>query len=88
MKLLIDLLGIGGNIAFAWACLPTAYKTFKAKQSIGTPIGLAWNILIACLLFYGYTLLNYTYDPLVWVCGVIEILCYSIVIYYHYLGRK
>jgi hypothetical protein len=68
--------------------VPTAIQTIRKGKSIGTPIGLAWNIWIACMFFYGYTILAYTQDPLVWVCGVIEIACYSGVIWYHYFPRQ
>lgn len=84
---MIQLLGIAGNIAFGWACIPTAWATMKAGHSIGTPIGLAWNIFLACCLFYGYTLLQYTYDPILWICGLVEITSYGIVIWFHYRPR-
>jgi hypothetical protein len=81
------LLGVTGNIAFAYACLPTAWSTWRAGKSIGTPVGLAWNILIACLLFYGYMLGRYGLDPFLLVCSATEIGAYGVVIRYHYFPR-
>ena len=88
MKWFIDLIGIAANIAFMVACLPTAVETIKTGRSIGTPIGLALNIMIACLLYYTYTFFSYAHDPLVWFSGVLEVPCYSAVIWYHYFPRK
>lgn len=87
MSLFLVVLGTLGNVAFAWACLPTAIATVRAGKSIGTPVGLAWNILIACLLFYGYMLLAYGLDPFLLACSCMETVAYGIVIWYHYLPR-
>jgi hypothetical protein len=78
------LLGVLGNLAFAYACVPTAWRTWRAKRSIGTPIGLAWNIMTACLLFYSYVLLAHGYDLLVAICGAVEVLSYLVVIWFNY----
>jgi hypothetical protein len=84
----LQILGSAGNIAFAWACVPTAWRTLRAGKSIGTPIGLAWNIWIACALFYAYTFLSYRGDILVWIGGAVEITAHSLVIWLHYFPRN
>ena len=81
------LLGVAGTLAFAWACVPTAWRTFRAGRSIGTPVGLAWNIWIACLLFYGYLIAQYGFDPFLLACTIAEVLSYSVVIWLHYFPR-
>lgn len=85
---MIWLLGILGNIAFAYACVPTAWATFKAGKSVGTPVALAWNILIACVLFYSYVLLQHGMDWLVLTCCLIELGAYGIVIWFHYFPSR
>jgi len=84
----INIIGTLGNLGFAYACLPTAWKTFKAGKSIGVPVSLAWNIWVSCLLFYSYTFLSYTDDILVWIGGMVEISSYTVVLWYHYLPRR
>ena len=48
---------------------------------------LAWNILVACLLFYGYLLLTYGVDLLVALCGGVEITAYAVVLWFNYFPR-
>lgn len=81
------IIGMLGTLAFAYACVPTAWATWKAGRSIGTPVILAWNILIACILFYAYFLLAHGLDWLVIICGLIEIAAYGVVIWYHYFPK-
>lgn len=88
MSYLVSLLGIAGNLAFAVACVPTAWRTWRAGKSIGTPVGLAWNIFVACLLFYSYTAIQYVSDPLVYIGGAVEITCYAVVLWYHYFPSR
>lgn len=88
MHFLLKLLGIAGNLLFAYACLPTAWVTWRAGRSIGTPIGLSINIWAACVTFYAYTVGTYGFDPMIWVCGGVEIAAYSVVIFYHYFPRQ
>lgn len=84
MRWLVDLCGILGTVGFGWACAPTAYRTLRARRSIGTPIDLSWNILLACFFMYAYVLMRNRFDWLVFSAGFVEVVAYSIVIYYHY----
>lgn len=81
-------LGVLSNAAWALACVPTAYKTVRAGKSVGTPIGLAWNIFIACWIFYIYITLKSGPILLVLSSGLTEIVCYGLILWYHYFPRR
>lgn len=87
MHFLLQLLGLAGTLAFVWGCVPTAWQTWRAGKSIGTPVGLAWNILIACLLFYSYTLITFGFNWIIGGCSFIEVAAYAVVLWYHYFPQ-
>jgi hypothetical protein len=87
-SVVLNGLGLIGNVAFGIACVPTAYKTVKVGKSIGTPVSLAWTLATACTCFYIYMVGTYGWNPMVWCVGLIETICYIIVLKYHYFPRS
>lgn len=85
--MILHLLGIIGNLAFGFGCVPVAWKTAVAGRSVGTPVSLAWTLVIACLAFYTYMLGTYGLDPFIAVIAIVETLSWLIVLRYHYAPR-
>lgn len=81
-------LGIIGGICFAWCGVPAAWSTFKAGRSIGTPVTVAWLILVGAVAMYLYLLATYGLNWLLTVNYSVEAASWAVVVWFHYLPRK
>lgn len=84
MGLLLNLFGLLGNVCFGSACVPTAYNTWKAGKSVGTPASLAWMLAVGCIGAYVYFVGTYGWNSLVVPLGVVETGSWLTVLRYQY----
>ena len=81
---MIELLGILGGAAFAFAAVPAAWTTFRKGQPLGTPMSIAWAVFTGCILLYSYLTLKYGFDIILLLVYGIETLSWSVLIWYNY----
>lgn len=86
--MMTKLLGLLGGICFGYCGVPTSYSTIKQGRSVGTPISIAWMILLGSIFMYSYLALMYGFDLILTVNYSIEAISWGIIVYYHYLPRK
>jgi C1A family cysteine protease len=86
--MLVKLLGIVGGICFALCGVPAAIGTYRAKNSIGTPISIALAITIGAISMYLYLLLTYGFDLLLALNYSIEVVSWGLIVYYHFFPTK
>jgi uncharacterized protein with PQ loop repeat len=78
----ISLLGVLGGILFAYAALPAAIRTIKAKHTLGTPVDISLVICIGTVIQYAYLLLSYGFNPVLFVNYLVGFVCWVILLYY------
>ena len=83
----VFLMGLVGNVGFAAACIPMAWKAWRSGRNEGIPPSSVWMFLIALSNFYGYLFFHYGYDPFTTIIGVVEIGSWSTVWWYNYFPR-
>ena len=75
-----------GVVLLAMAAAPTAYKTVKARKSIGTPVSI--GLLIAGLLFtYVYITATFGFDWIISFNFLLEGGSWFIIVKYHFLPK-
>lgn len=80
------LLGILGGLFFAYCGVPTAYATIKTGKSIGTPVSVAWMIVLGSILMYVYLYRSYGFDAILTFNYLVEAGSWGVVVFYHYKG--
>jgi len=81
-----ELLGIIGTLLLVSSGIPTAYRTYKAGKSIGTPISIAWMVVLGLKFMFAYLYFQYGFNLLIAGSYLIQILSWEVIIYYHYKG--
>lgn len=84
---IVNVIGFDANIAFMIACLPEAVHAIRSGHT-SIPITVAFNVLIACALYFIYAIMKYRADFLTWGSSLFEIPCYLTIIWYYYFPRK
>lgn len=84
---LLSLLGLIGGFCFSYCGVPSAYKTFRARKSIGSPIFVAWMIVLGSIFMYSYLIGMYGFDLLLAFNYGIQTVSWSIIVYYHYFPK-
>lgn len=82
-----NVIGFYANVAFMVCCLPEAVQCLRLGKT-DMPITVAYNVTIACVLYFIYAVTKYTQDYLTWGSSLIEVPCYCVIIWYHYFPRK
>lgn len=85
---MIKLLGLIGGFCFAYCGVPVAIASFSKGGSIGTPVSVAWMILVGAVAMYAYLYLSYGFDWLLAINYSVEALSWGVVLRYHYLPRS
>lgn len=80
---IIEILGFIGGVLFACACIPMAWKSFKQKHSRDVPVFSMWLFLFACIFYFGWLFVEFGFH-ISFMIGVIETICWLIVIRYKY----
>ena len=79
---LISLLGILGGLLFAYAALPTAVRTIKAKHTLGTPKDISFVVCLGTVVQYVYLLCSYGFNLLLFCNYLVGFVCWAILLYY------
>ncbi len=87
-SIVLNSLGIIGNIAFSIGCLPPAYRVIKEGKNTQLPIDFAWILWVACASFYTYLNGTYGWNWLTGPLGIIETLSYTAILYLSYFPRS
>lgn len=85
---MIKLLGILGGLFFSYCGVPAAWATFKAKRSVGVPIGTAWMIVLGGICMYSYMTLSYGLDWILTINYAVEVASWAVIVWYHYFPKK
>jgi len=83
----IELMGDVGGILFGMACVPMAWAAWKKGNTKGIPTSAMWLFFNACVLYYGWLFLQFGFH-LPFVIGIVEIVCWVIVLKYRYFPRR
>lgn len=80
------LCGVGANALYATACVPMAWKTWRAGKDIGNPLVTMWTFFIANLLFTAYGIGSFGGEwPFTLL--LVEVICWGVALFYHYWPR-
>jgi hypothetical protein len=85
---LLKTIGLIGGFCFAYAALPASIATCKAGKSIGTPLSLAWLVLLGTIFMYIYLTVSHGLDWVITVNYAAEAITWLIILWYHYFPRK
>jgi hypothetical protein len=81
---MIEILGIAGGAAFAFAAVPAAVVTFRKGGSTGTPVSIAWAIFAGCILLYSYLTAKHGFDLILAAVYGVETASWSVILWFHY----
>jgi len=84
----LDVVGLIGGACFAYCGVPAAISTVKKGSSIGTPVSVAWMIVIGSIIMYGYLLARYGFNGVLAVNYGVEFLSWATIVWYHYRPRE
>jgi hypothetical protein len=82
------ILGLLGGFCFAYCGVPAAYRTARAGRSVGTPVSVAWMILVGAVAMYSYLTALHGFDPILTVNYAVEAVSWGVVVWFHYLPRS
>lgn len=82
----LEVLGFVGGSLFGCACVPMAWKAWRTGTHGTTPTSAMWLFLSACITYFGYLFLRFGFH-FAFVIGIVETLCWLIVIRYRYWPR-
>lgn len=85
---MMSVIGLVGGLAFAFAAVPAAVATVKAGRSLGTPISIAWAILIGCVCLYAYLTSAHGFDLILSATYGVETASWSAIIWMHYMPKR
>jgi len=79
---MIKALGLIGGVLFAYAAVPQALRTMKARRHLGTPLSIAAAIFFGTVFMYSYLYLSHGFDWIITVNYSVEALSWAVLIYY------
>ncbi len=85
---MIEALGILGGVCFAYCGVPVAWATLKAGRHLGTPVAVAWMIVIGAILMYAYLYARHGFDPILTLNYSVEAASWAVVIWFRYFGSR
>jgi uncharacterized protein with PQ loop repeat len=83
---MIEVLGCIGATLFGCACVPMAWKCVRDGDTGDIPTSSMWLFLFACITFFGYLVIDFGFHYPLFI-GVIETICWLIVLRYRYWPR-
>jgi hypothetical protein len=84
LGILVKVLGILGGLFFCYCGVPTCIRTVRAGKSLGTPVDIAWMILLGSIAMWLYMTCQYGMDIILSINYGIEALSWGIITWYHY----
>lgn len=79
----LDLLG---SVLFSVACIPSAWTTVRTGRNSGTPLSTVWLLTVALGFYTAWSFLTFGFH-FPFLSGVLEFVCWSIVLFYCYFPR-
>lgn len=83
----ISFIGLLAGFCFAYCGVPAAWATIKAGRSIGTPVSIAWMIVLGTISMYTYLTVLHGFDPILTLNYSVEGLSWGTIVWYHYRPR-
>lgn len=79
---LLPILGLLSGACFAWAAVPSAFRTFKAGKTLGTPLDIMVTIFVGTLLMFTYLTAAHGFDWVLAVNCTVEAASWGVLLYY------
>lgn len=86
--MLLKILGLVGGFCFAYCGVPAAYATWKIGKSIGTPLSVAWMILVGSIAMYSYLTVKHGFDAILTINYSVEALSWGVIVFYSHFPRS
>jgi hypothetical protein len=85
---MINILALIGGFCFAYCGVLPAIATAKAGKSVGTPVAIAWMIVVGAVAMYFYLLAEYGFNFLLTINYFVEAASWAVIVFYHYFPRR
>jgi len=83
---MFELIGLLGGALFAVGCMPVAWKAIRTGKSVGTPLSTMWLLAVSLTLYSIYLFGSFGAHLPFWFM-IVELVCWSIALWYHYFPR-
>ena len=83
---MFELIGLLGGALFAVGCMPVAWQSIKTGKSVGTPLTTMWLLAVSLMLYSIYLFGTFGAHLPFWFM-IVELICWSIALWYHYFPR-
>lgn len=84
---IIEIVGFIGACLFGFACVPMAWRAYRNGHTKGIPTSSMWLFLFACIFYFGWSFIDFGFH-IPFVIGIVETICWLIVIRYRYFPRE
>lgn len=84
---MIELIGLIGGALFAAGCIPIAWTSVQSGKGVPTPLSTQWLLFIALIFYSAYLFMAFGPHLPFWFL-VVEVVCWGIALWYHYLPRR
>jgi hypothetical protein len=80
--IVVKLLGLLGGFCFAYAAVPQAIRSLRARKHLGTPVSISLAILAGTFAMYGYLYLAHGFDWVIAVNYSVEALSWAVLLFF------
>lgn len=80
--ILLKLLGLLGGLIFAYAAVPSAVRTLRARRHLGTPVGISLAVFVGTVVMYSYLFLAHGFDWVLTVNYSVEAASWAVLLWY------
>jgi uncharacterized protein with PQ loop repeat len=79
---MLELFGLFAGFLFAYAAVPQAIRTLKAKKHLGTPLDIILAIFFGTIAMYAFLTLTYGLSWVITFNYSVEALSWGVLLYY------